>query len=214
MICHVYERARRSRVLDDLLVATDAQEVIDVCRTAGIPAVLTARDHASGTDRVWEIAQRYAADVYVNIQGDYPLLTTGHLERLVDPFLHPGEAQVTTLRIRAGAEEVADPNVVKVVCDAAGRALYFSRHPVPYDRDGRGPTYWKHVGLYAYRRPALEAFHRAPPSPLELAESLEQLRLLEHGIPIIVVETDEATIAVETEQELRAVEAHLAGRPA
>lgn len=210
MVVHVYERARRSPLLDDLLVATDADEVLAVCAAAGIPAMLTARDHPSGTDRVWEVAQRRAADVYVNIQGDYPLITPGHLACLLAPFAAAPAVGVTTLRIRARPEEVADPNAVKVVCGADGRALYFSRLPVPYDRAGRGVVHWKHVGLYAYRREALEAFHRLPPSPLELAEGLEQLRLLEHGIPIVVAETDEPTIAVETERELQAVEAYLA----
>jgi 3-deoxy-manno-octulosonate cytidylyltransferase (CMP-KDO synthetase) len=212
MICHVWERARQSPLLGEVMVATDAPEVMDVCRGAGIPAVLTSREHPSGTDRVWEVAQSRAADVYVNIQGDYPLLTAGHVAKLVEPFLTRPDTQVTTLRIRATPDEVPNPNAVKVVCDAAGRALYFSRSPIPYDRDGRRPVHYKHVGLYAYRRQALEAFHRLAPSPLELAESLEQLRLLENGIPIVVAETDEPTIAVETEQELQAVEAHLASR--
>ncbi|HSF06922.1 MAG TPA: 3-deoxy-manno-octulosonate cytidylyltransferase [Methylomirabilota bacterium] len=212
MICHVWERARQSPLLGEVVVATDAPEVMDVCRGAGIPAVLTSREHPSGTDRVWEVAQSRAADVYVNIQGDYPLLTAGHVARLVEPFLTRPDTQVTTLRIRATPDEVSNPNAVKVVCDAAGRALYFSRSPIPYDRDGRRPAHYKHVGLYAYRRQALDAFHRLAPSPLELAESLEQLRLLENGIPILVAETDEPTIAVETEQELQAVEAHLASR--
>ncbi|HXG05336.1 MAG TPA: 3-deoxy-manno-octulosonate cytidylyltransferase [Candidatus Binatia bacterium] len=209
MLWHVWDRARRAPSLPEVLVATDADEVMAVCRDLGIPAVLTSPDHPSGTDRVWEVAQTRAADVYVNIQGDYPLLTTGHVEALIAPFRTRPEAQVTTLRIRATPEEVDNPNAVKVVCDAAGRALYFSRHAIPYDRDGRGADRWKHVGLYAYRREALEAFHHLPPSPLERAESLEQLRLLENGIPIVVVETDEPTIAVETEEELRAVQARL-----
>jgi 3-deoxy-manno-octulosonate cytidylyltransferase (CMP-KDO synthetase) len=212
MIRHVYERARRAGRLSDVVVATDAPEVIAVCRDAGIPAVLTSREHPSGTDRVWEVAQSRAADVYVNIQGDYPLVTPGHLDRLLEPFLDAPDTQVTTLRIRAAPAEVDNPNVVKVVCAADGRALYFSRHAVPYDRDGRGAARFKHVGLYAYRRAALDAFHRRPPSPLEIAESLEQLRLLEHGIPIVVAETDEPTIAVETEDDLRAVEALLDAR--
>ena len=214
MIAHVYERARASRDLDDVLVATDADEVVEVCARFGIPSMLTSPDHPSGTDRVWEVAQRHRADVYVNIQGDYPLLTTGHLQRLVQPFHADPDTQVTTLKIRATRDETDNPNAVKVVCATDGRALYFSRHAVPYDRDGVQPARYKHVGLYAYRAAALETFHRLPPSPLERAESLEQLRFLEHGIPIVVVETDEPTIAVETEQELRAVEAHLATRRA
>jgi 3-deoxy-manno-octulosonate cytidylyltransferase (CMP-KDO synthetase) len=159
---------------------------------------------------VWEVAQARAADVYVNIQGDEPLITCAHLETLVQPFFTQPEVQVTTLKIRATPEEAASPNVVKVVTNAHGDALYFSRHPVPYDREGRvAVVYWKHLGLYAYRRQCLETFHRLPPSPLERAESLEQLRLLEEGIPIRVLETHEPTIGVDTEEDLRAVEARL-----
>ena len=214
MIAHVYERARASRDLDDVLVATDADEIVRACARFGIPTMLTSPDHPSGTDRVWEVAQQRRADVYVNIQGDYPLLTIGHLQRLVEPFRSRPDTQVTTLKIRAAPDEVDNPNAVKVVCAADGHALYFSRHGIPYDRDGAAPARYKHVGLYAYRAAALETFHRLRLSPLERAESLEQLRFLEHGVPIVVVETDEPTIAVETEQELQAVEAHLAARRA
>lgn len=213
MICHVYERARAAPRLDDLLVATDSAEVVDVCRAHNIPAILTADEHPSGTDRVWEVAQGRVADVYVNIQGDEPLITPGHIERLVRPFFERPETQVTTLRIRATAEEIDNPNAVKVVCDALGQALYFSRSPVPYDREGGRVARYKHIGLYAYRAPALDAFHRLAPSPLERAERLEQLRFLEHGIPIVVAETDDPTIGVDTEEDLRAVEARLTAPP-
>jgi 3-deoxy-manno-octulosonate cytidylyltransferase (CMP-KDO synthetase) len=209
MIAHVWERARRSRHLDDVVVATDADEVVTACRGLGIPCEMTATDHRSGTDRVWEVAQRRAADVYVNIQGDEPLVTSGHIERLVRPFHERSDAQVTTLAIRATVEEIPNPNVVKVVFDATGRALYFSRHPIPYDRNGIGAVRYKHIGMYAFRREALETFHRLSPSPLSTAEDLEQLRLLEHGIGIIVTETDEPTIGVDTEEDLRAVTARL-----
>jgi 3-deoxy-manno-octulosonate cytidylyltransferase (CMP-KDO synthetase) len=213
MLCHVYERARQASHLADLLVATDSDEVVETCRRHNIPAILTAADHPSGTDRVWEVAQVRAADVYVNIQGDEPLVTPRHIERLLSPFLEHPETQVSTLKIRATAEEVASPHTPKVVAGAGGRALYFSRHPIPYDRSGRGVVHYKHFGLYAYRLHALEAFHRLPPSPLELTEGLEQLRFLEHGIPITVVETDEPTIGVDTEDDLRAVEAWLQAHP-
>jgi len=210
MLCHVYARARRSPVLADLLVATDSDEVLAVCRAHGIPAVPTSPDHPSGTDRVWEVAQARAADVYVNIQGDEPLITPRHVALLVAPFQERPDTEVTTLRIRLRPDEADNPNVNKVVCAADGRALYFSKYAVPYDRDGRGVVRFKHIGLYAYRRAALEAFHRRAPSPLELAEKLEQLRFLESGIPITVVETDEPTIGVDTEDDLRAAAAALA----
>ncbi|MEK6666506.1 MAG: 3-deoxy-manno-octulosonate cytidylyltransferase [candidate division NC10 bacterium] len=214
MVAHVFRRARRSPLLSDLLVATDAQEVVDACRALGIPAVMTSPDHPSGTDRVWEVSRSRVADVYVNIQGDEPLISPGHIQALVEPFQRRPETQVTTLRIRASVEEAADLNVVKVVCKVWGDALYFSRLPIPCDRDGTAaPTYWKHLGIYAYRREALEGFHRFPPSALETAERLEQLRFLEHGIPIHVVETEEPTIGVDTEADLRAVETYLRSRP-
>lgn len=212
LIVRVYEAAKRSRELAGLLVATDAQEVVDACARFRVPAVLTSPDHPSGTDRVWEVAQTRAADVYVNIQGDEPLITPGHIARLVAPFRERPDTRVTTLKISLLPAEVENPNVNKVVCAADGSALYFSKYPVPYDRDGRGVARYKHIGLYAYRRAALEAFHRLPPSPLELTEKLEQLRFLENGIPIVVVETDEPTIGVDTEADLRAVEAYFAAR--
>jgi 3-deoxy-manno-octulosonate cytidylyltransferase (CMP-KDO synthetase) len=214
MLCHVYERARQSGVLGDVLVATDADEVIAACRGFGIPAVLTSADHPSGTDRVWEVAQARSADVYVNIQGDEPLITPGHVARLVEPFRARPETEVSTLCIEATAEEIASPSVNKVVFGTGGRALYFSKFGIPYDRDGRGVTRYKHVGLYAYRKAALDRFHALPPSILEQSEGLEQLRFLEHGVSITVMETTEPTIGVDTEEDLKAVEAYLAGRRA
>ena len=212
LVVRTYEAAKRSPHLTDVLVATDAEEVAAVCSLHGVPAVVTSSEHQSGTDRVWEVAQGRAADVYVNIQGDEPLITPDHIEKLVTPFLAEAETQVTTLCIRATDDELPNPAVNKVVVGVDGHALYFSKYPIPYDRDGRGVVRYKHIGLYAFRRPALEAFHALPPSPLELTERLEQLRFLEHGIRIRVVETDEPTIGVDTEDDVRAVEAWLARR--
>jgi 3-deoxy-manno-octulosonate cytidylyltransferase (CMP-KDO synthetase) len=212
LIAWVYAAARRSPHLTDVLVATDAQEVEDVCRAHAIPAIRTSPDHPSGTDRVWEVSQGRAADVYVNIQADEPLVTPGHIERLVRPFVTHPDTQVSTLMIKATDAEKPLPSINKVVVDADGHALYFSKYPIPYDRDGIGTPVYKHVGLYAYRRAALEAFHRLPPSRLERTEKLEQLRFLENGIPITVVETTEPTVGVDTEDDLRVVEALLAAR--
>jgi len=214
MVAHVFRRAHQSPLLSDLLVATDANEVVMACASLGIPAVLTSPDHPSGTDRVWEVSRSRAADVYVNIQGDEPLISPGHIGALVEPFQRRPDTQVVTLKIRATAEEVLNPDVVKVVVTAQGSALYFSRLPIPFDRDRTAaPAYWKHLGMYAYRREALESFHRIAPSALETAERLEQLRFLEHGIPIQVVETTEPTIGVDTEADLRAVESYLRSHP-
>ena len=213
LVVRVYRSAHRSPLLDGLLVATDSDEVAETCRRHHVPAVMTSPDHASGTDRLWEVSREHPADVYVNIQGDEPFVSPGHIERLVVPFADPG-VQVTTLKIRATPEEVLTRTANKVVTNVHGDALYFSRLPIPFDRDARGGvTYWKHVGLYAYRREVLEIFHTLATSSLERAEQLEQLRLLEHGIPIRVLETDEPTIGVDTEEDLQAVEARLAASP-
>jgi 3-deoxy-manno-octulosonate cytidylyltransferase (CMP-KDO synthetase) len=212
LVAWVYEAARRAADLDDVLVATDADEVMRACDRLGIPAVLTSADHPSGTDRVWEIAQSRAADVYVNIQGDEPFVTAGHIARLVEPFRSAPATQVSTLCIRATPDEVDARHVNKVVFGAGGRALYFSKFGIPFDRDGRGAVRYKHIGLYAYRRAALETFHGLPPSTLERIEGLEQLRFLEHGVSITVRETTEPTIGVDTEEDFRAVEARLAAR--
>ena len=161
---------------------------------------------------MWEVAQGRAADVYVNVQGDEPLVTPDHVARLVAPFLTHPDTQVSTLKIRATEAEKPLPSVNKVVVDADGHALYFSKFPIPFDRDGIGTPVYKHIGLYAYRRAALEAFHRLPPSELEQTERLEQLRFLENGIPITVVETTEPTVGVDTEEDLRVVEPLLAAR--
>jgi len=214
MVVYVFQRAQACRLLSDLLVATDSEEVVEACHAHHVPAVLTSSDHRSGTDRLWEVSRARMADVYVNIQGDEPLVTTGHIETLVQPFLAEPEVQVTTLKIRATPEEVVSRTANKVVTDRHGDALYFSRLPIPFDRDnGGGITYWKHIGMYAYRRSVLEMYHSLPVSSLERAEQLEQLRLLEHGIPIRVLETREPTIGVDTEEDLKAVVALVTPRP-
>ncbi len=213
MVVYVFRRAQGCRLLSDLLVATDSDEVVEACHAHHVPAVLTSSAHRSGTDRVWEVSRARVADVYVNVQGDEPLVTTGHIESLVRPFLNEPEVQVTTLKIRATPEEVPTRTANKVVTNRHGDALYFSRLPIPCDRDeSGGVTYWKHIGMYAYRRSVLEMYHSLPPSSLEQAEQLEQLRLLEHGIPIRVLETREPTIGVDTEEDLKAVVALVASR--
>jgi len=212
LVAWVYEAARRAPDLGRILVATDAEEVVAVCRRLDIPALMTSTDHPSGTDRVWEVAQSHAADVYVNVQGDEPFITPAHIAQLVEPFRDEPETLVSTLCIRATPDEIEARQVNKVVFGARGRALYFSKYGIPFDRDGRGAVRYKHIGLYAYRRPALEAFHRLPPSTLEKTEGLEQLRFLENGIAITVRETTDATIGVDTEEDLRAAEARLLAR--
>jgi 3-deoxy-manno-octulosonate cytidylyltransferase (CMP-KDO synthetase) len=207
MIAWVYERACEAACLDHVLVATDSPEIESYCREHGIAAMMTSREHKSGTDRLAEVMGKEPAAIYVNIQGDEPMITPGHVERLLQPFEAVPTTQVSTLKVAIDAETALDRNVVKVVTDLAGQALYFSRAPIPYDRDGSGQAqYFKHQGFYAYRAAALEQFHHLPPSPLEKLEKLEQLRFLENGIGIAVVETPHDTIGVDTEEDLRRVE--------
>jgi 3-deoxy-manno-octulosonate cytidylyltransferase (CMP-KDO synthetase) len=215
MLAWVYEAARACPQLDHVVVATDAEEIAALCRANGWPVELTSPELPSGTDRVHAIAQRIQADIYINIQGDEPLLQPDHLTALLAPFQHPHPGfaiDVTTLKVLCTEDNIANPNAVKVVTASDGRALYFSRATIPFDRDGAHPNYWKHIGLYAYRREALHRFAELPPSPLELTERLEQLRLLENGFNLYVSPTEHDTIGVDTEDDLRRVEALLLGR--
>lgn len=207
MIAWVYHRARRAPSLDHVLVATDSDEILNYCREAAIPAQMTSTAHRSGTDRIVEVMGREPADFYVNIQGDEPMVTPEHIELMLRPFRELPDVQVSTLKVAISAEEARNTNNVKVVTDLAGRALYFSRSLIPHDRDGLGQVqYYKHMGLYAYSAAALAKFQMLAPSALEHREKLEQLRFLENGVPIHVVETREDTIGVDTEEDLKRVE--------
>ena len=204
MIYWVYVNARRSTLLDDLIVATDSEEILDACQALDIPATMTG-DHPDGGDRVHEVMQRTDYDIYVNIQGDEPTLRPEHLDLLLAPLIM-GKADVSTLKVAITPEEAQDPNCVKVVTQYDDRALYFSRSPIPYDRDKTEPVaYFKHIGLYAYTRDALAQFHALPQSSLELAERLQQLRYLQSGVDILVLETEYDTVGVDTEADLQRV---------
>jgi 3-deoxy-manno-octulosonate cytidylyltransferase (CMP-KDO synthetase) len=206
MLDRVYHAARGAAMLDEVIVATDSQEILDVCRKNGWDARMTSDQHRSGTDRVHEVAQTIEADVYVNVQGDEPLARPEHLTTLLE-LMQDASVEVGTLKTPCVPEDVANPNAVKVVTDKSGRALYFSRSTIPFDRDSRGDiAYFKHLGLYAYRKPALDQFCRWPESSLERSERLEQLRFLENGTDIYVAETPFDTIGVDTEADLKRVE--------
>lgn len=212
MLAWVYEAAAESRAFDRLIVATDADEIADFCRQHGWEARLTPPELPSGTDRVHAVAQTEPSEIYVNIQGDEPLLRPEHFHALLRPFARP-EVEVSTVMTPCPEEGIRNPNVVKVVTGHDGRALYFSRAPIPWDRDGSGGiAYWKHLGLYAYRKNALDRFPTLPASRLEAAERLEQLRLLESGITIYVEPVEFDTIGVDTEADLAAAEAALSRR--
>lgn len=205
LIGRVYAGVRSSTLLDDVIVATDSDEIMQVCRQHGWHARMTSAAHRSGTERVCEISNSIAADVYVNVQGDEPLTRAEHIAVLLDLMKDP-DVQVGTLKTPASLEDINNRNAVKVVTDSAGRALYFSRATIPHDRDGANPNYFKHLGFYAYRKAALDRFCALPESLLERSERLEQLRFLENGIPIQVGETPYDTVGVDTEDDLRRVE--------
>lgn len=206
MVQRVYEAAKKCLLLQDVIIATDADEVMRLAEANGWKAQMTSSAHRSGTDRVNEVAQRVPADIYVNIQGDLPLLRPEQVEALLKPMQRT-EVMVSTVKTPCKPEEIENPNAVKVVTDKNGRALYFSRSTIPYDRDGSGDIqYFKHLGLYAYRKAALQRFCSLPESKLEASERLEQLRLLENGIDIYVEETPFGSVEVDTEEDLRRVE--------
>lgn len=207
---HVYSAVSSCSLLDRVIVATDADEIRDLCRANAWPCRMTSSSHRSGTERVCEVAQSIAADVYVNVQGDEPLTRPEHIAALLALMQDPA-VQVGTLKTPASDADVNNPNAVKVVTGASGGALYFSRATIPHDRDGTRPQYYKHLGFYAYRRAALDRFCELPESPLERSERLEQLRFLENGIPIRVGETPFDTVGVDTEEDLLRVQRLLAG---
>jgi 3-deoxy-manno-octulosonate cytidylyltransferase (CMP-KDO synthetase) len=208
MLAWVFEAATACPQLDRVLIATDSDEVADLCHQNGWPVQLTSPDLPSGTDRIHAVSQQIHADIYVNIQGDEPLLKPQHISALLQPFARP-HVEVSTLKVLCSEENIGNPNAVKVVTAADGRALYFSRATIPYDRDGTSPNYWKHIGLYAYRKAALQQFPTLPKSTLEQTERLEQLRFLENNINIYVEPTDFDTIGVDTEEDLLRVESLL-----
>ncbi len=214
MVEWVWQAAGSSGLMDTVLVATDSDEVEAVCRASGIPVTMTSPECASGSDRVREVARQIDADIYVNIQGDEPTLTPEFFPPLLAFFQRP-EIEVATLAVRCPPEEFTNPNAVKVVTALDGRALYFSRATIPFDRDRTSfMGYRKHLGIYAYRKSALERFGELAPSPLETLERLEQLRLLENGIGIYVAEAPADTIGVDTEEDLQRAEAVLRSRGA
>lgn len=214
MIQWVVERSGKARSVSDVIVATDDDRIFAAVKNFGGTAVMTSRDHASGTDRVAEVARTRDCGIVVNVQGDEPLIPPENIDLIVSPLLEDASLEVSTLRIRIHAvEEIADPNLCKVVVDHRGDALYFSRAPIPFDRDGwdieaRGGegTAYKHIGLYAYRKSFLMKFSGLPVSRLEKIEKLEQLRILENGMAVRVVETEMDSIGVDRKEDLAAVE--------
>lgn len=200
MLEHVWDRASESRYLTSLVIATDDERIRDAAERFRARVMMTRDDHLSGTDRVAEAASASNADIVVNIQGDEPMLDPSAIDAALLGLLERDDAVMGTLKKRIEHDaEIQDPNVVKVVSDREGNAIYFSRSPIPYRRDqGDSTSYFKHLGLYVYRRDFLLAYPDLPVGPLERAEKLEQLRALENGYKIRVVETDYESVGVDT----------------
>ena len=206
MICRVLERASRAQKPEKVIVATDDERIYDAVRAEGGEALLTRADHPTGTDRLAEVAEAYPeVDLIVNVQGDEPLIEPSVIDDLIAPFEMDENLPMATVMVRMeDAAEQLNPNNVKVVVDKLGYALYFSRSLVPYPRAAAGPVY-KHIGIYAYRRDFLLRYARLEPTPLGRAESLEQLRALENGYGIRVLETDCRFVGVDTPEDLALV---------
>jgi 3-deoxy-manno-octulosonate cytidylyltransferase (CMP-KDO synthetase) len=204
LIGWVYEAVCRSPLLSQVIIATDSAEILELCRSHGWYAQMTSTSHSSGTERVHEVSNSVAADIYLNVQGDEPLTRREQIDTLLE-VMKDSLVQVGTVKTLCPAEDIHNPSAVKVVTEANGRALYFSRSTIPFDRDGSEPRYFKHLGLYAYRKSALDFFVRQPVSALEKSERLEQLRFLENGISIYVGETPYDSVGVDTEEDLQRV---------
>jgi 3-deoxy-manno-octulosonate cytidylyltransferase (CMP-KDO synthetase) len=214
MLQHVYERASQARYLTSTIIATDDEQVYEVARSFGARVRMTRADHLSGTDRVAEVASSENAEIFVNIQGDEPLIDPEAIDAAILPMVHDPDIVMGTLKKRIeDPREITDPNVVKVVTDRQGDAIYFSRCPIPFVRGAPDPQtrmplphrHFKHIGLYTYRRDFLLEYSALPVGPLEQAERLEQLRALENGYRIRVVETEYESLGVDTPEDLERV---------
>lgn len=218
MIQHVVDRARQARRVSRVIVATDDERISAAVASFGGEAVMTRHDHRSGTERIAEVAIHNPAEIYINVQGDEPLISPDVIDAAVEAISSDAEIQVATLCVPiVQPAEIMDPNVVKVVADFDGNALYFSRAPIPWVRDASQPVaarHFKHIGIYAFRRDALLEFPTLPPGELEHLEQLEQLRWLENGYRIRVGECEYSGIAVDVPSDVTRVEEILRGNSA
>lgn len=202
MIQWTYENASRCKALSDLIVATDSQEIADVITGIGGKVAMTDPDLPTGSERVAAVAEQYPdMDVIINLQGDEPFIKPSMLEKLISPYLAGEMPEMTTLASPLSKAAYNEPGAVKVITDLKGNALYFSRSPIPFYRTQESAPVYHHMGLYAFRRDFLMLYKTLPQTPLEKAESLEQLRVLEHGYKIRVCLTDEKTLEVNTQEE-------------
>lgn len=217
LVAHTYAKASQASLVSDVVVATDDSRVVEALTPLGIPVVMTRNDHPSGTDRIAEVARSSDAEIIVNVQGDEPLIDPATIDNAIRPLLESPDVPMSTARRRlTSMDDVQNPNIVKVVCGCDGRAIYFSRCPIPFIRDAADASaaaacYWQHIGIYVYRREFLLRYAQMPPTPLERLEKLEQLRVLENGFPIAVVDTEYLSLGVDTPEDLERVRAHFEG---
>ncbi len=207
MICRVYERASKAKSVAEVIVATDDERIFLAVEKNGGRAMMTRADHKTGTDRLAEVAEKFSdAEVIVNVQGDEPLIEPALIDELVAEFVADKNLQMATVATElTDAEEMKNPNNVKVVLDKKNYALYFSRSLIPYPRNAGKSKIFKHIGIYAYRRNFLLDYAKMEPTPLEQSESLEQLRALENGFKIRVIKSSCKFIGVDTEEDLKLV---------
>lgn len=212
MIQWVVEAAQASGVADAVIVATPDKEIMQACEEFGADSMQTSFDHETGTDRIAEVAKEMKADFYVNVQGDEPLIDPSSIAACARPMLDDPAIEMASVYCECGPEEYESPAAVKVATDLAGYALYFSRHALPYERNPRVAPVKKHIGLYAYRREAILKFASWPQTPLEQAESLEQLRFMENGVRIKMVPGKGTELAVDTPEQAEQVREILSQR--
>ncbi len=218
LVVHTYEQTIRARLVSETVVATDDERVVEAIAPFGVKTVMTRADHSTGTDRIAEVAEGSDADIIVNVQADEPLVEPSLIDATVRPLLEdPGLPMATARHAIHDPALIADPNCVKVVCDAEGRALYFSRSAIPLLRDAghdplTEPIYWQHIGLYVFRREFLLEYAKMTPTPLERYEKLEQLRVLERGYKIAVVDAEAPCVGVDTPEDLERAEKALEAR--
>lgn len=207
LIYHTYQQSKKSKLISEVIIATDSEIVFDSCRKYNLNVMMTSTNHQSGTDRVIEVMSKTDSEIYVNIQGDEPLIKPEMIDQCIQPFLDNKNAEISTLKKKIiNSKDVNNPNIVKVITSIDDNALYFSRSPIPFNRDGISDAdYYKHVGIYCYSKTALRKISQLKISKLERIEKLEQLRFLENCLKITVIETTFESIGVDTVEDLELV---------
>ncbi|SDH60467.1 3-deoxy-manno-octulosonate cytidylyltransferase (CMP-KDO synthetase) [Halanaerobium congolense] len=206
MLQRVYEQVKKVSLIDEVIVATDDKRIFDEVKKFNSNVIMTSKDHKTGTDRLAEVAAKIDTDIIVNVQGDEPLIKPSVIKFAIKPLLTDNSLKMSTLKhLISDEEEINNPNIVKVITDKSNNAIYFSRSRIPYARNNQKFNYYKHIGLYVYRSDFLLKFAKMKPTPFEIQESLEQLRVIENGYKIKVIETEYDSIGVDTEEDLNKV---------